>query len=237
MPFAGGGLARMVEGGAPPPALPVMSTGTGDTQIDNTRALLARISGAAGNTPPQQPIGGAPAAAGADPLGQSSMMNPNNDPLLASLLNANNPKPGAYGGGDNSVASLLMRLGMHHPGVLRHGQPMGGGGYAEGGSPLMLASAGYVAGPSGGQEDKVNARLSDGEYVMDADTVSALGDGNNDAGAAKLDVMRQRLRAHKRSAPATKIPPKAKPPEAYLGKRKKTAASAAADIATGQRSK
>ena len=42
--------------------------------------------------------------------------------------------------------------------------------------------------------------LSDGEYVMDAETVSALGDGSNDAGAKRLDEMRERLRAHKRGA-------------------------------------
>jgi len=52
--------------------------------------------------------------------------------------------------------------------------------------------------------------------MMDADTVSALGDGNTDAGAKKLDQMRQNIRAHKRAAPKNKIPPKAKNPEAYL---------------------
>lgn len=85
-------------------------------------------------------------------------------------------------------------------------------GYAEGGR--------YVRGGTAGQEDKVQALLSDGEYVMDADVVSALGDGNNEAGAARLDKMRENIRSHKRSAPAGKIPPKAKSPEAYLKKGK-----------------
>lgn len=74
----------------------------------------------------------------------------------------------------------------------------------------------YVSGGTAGQDDKIPAMLSDGEYVMDADTVAALGDGNNAAGAKKLDKMRVGIRAHKRSAPPTKIPPKAKAPEAYL---------------------
>ena len=64
------------------------------------------------------------------------------------------------------------------------------------------------------------ARLSPGEYVFDADVVSALGDGNNEHGAALLDQMRERIRAHKRSAPADRIPPKAHAPERYLKKGK-----------------
>lgn len=87
--------------------------------------------------------------------------------------------------------------------------------YAGGG----LAQLGYLAGGSGGQDDNVNANLSHGEYVVDADTVAALGDGNNEAGAKKLDVMRTKIRKHKRSAPASKIPPKAKDPMAYLGRK------------------
>lgn len=75
-----------------------------------------------------------------------------------------------------------------------------------------------VKGGTGGQDDKVKANLSPGEYVMDADVVSALGDGNNDAGAKKLDQMREAIRAHKRSAPASEIPPKAKGALAYLKK-------------------
>lgn len=83
-------------------------------------------------------------------------------------------------------------------------------GLAKGGSPR------YVKGPTAGQDDKVDARLSDGEYVFDADVVSALGDGNNEAGALKLDQMRENVRQHKRSAPKSKIPPKAKSPLAYM---------------------
>lgn len=78
------------------------------------------------------------------------------------------------------------------------------------------ARGGYIPGEAPGQSDKVPAMLSDGEFVMDADTVSALGDGNNAAGAGALEKMRQNIRKHKRAAPAHKIPPKAKKPEAYL---------------------
>ena len=75
---------------------------------------------------------------------------------------------------------------------------------------------GYARGGTAGQDDKVPAMLSHGEYVIDADTVAALGDGNNEAGAGALDRMRENVRRHKRSAPPNKIPPKAKAPEQYL---------------------
>lgn len=73
----------------------------------------------------------------------------------------------------------------------------------------------------GGQADNVHALLSPGEYVFDADTVSALGDGDTQAGAGALDQMREHIRQHKRSAPINDIPPKARDPLAYLPKRGK----------------
>ena len=86
--------------------------------------------------------------------------------------------------------------------------------------PVGLASGGDVegllAGGSPGQADDVNASLSHGEYVFDADTVAALGDGNTEAGARELDHMREAIRRHKRSAPASKIPPPSKGALGYL---------------------
>jgi len=87
-------------------------------------------------------------------------------------------------------------------------------GLAHGGQPR------FVPGNQPGQADNVDARLSPGEYVMDADTVSNLGDGNNVAGAKQLDHMREAIRTHKRSAPPRSIPPKAKSPLAYLKEKK-----------------
>jgi hypothetical protein len=65
-----------------------------------------------------------------------------------------------------------------------------------------LARGGYVPGGSGGMDDDVPAiidgkgpaRLSSGEFVFDAATVAALGDGNNTAGAKKLDGLRKAIR-------------------------------------------
>jgi hypothetical protein len=74
----------------------------------------------------------------------------------------------------------------------------------------------YVQGEGDGQSDDIPAMLADGEYVFDADTVAALGNGSNKAGALQLDRMRQEIRKHKRSAHHNKIPPKAKSPLEYM---------------------
>lgn len=78
------------------------------------------------------------------------------------------------------------------------------------------ATGHYVQGRGDGQSDDIPAMLADGEYVFDADTVAALGNGSNKAGAAVLDQMRENIRKHKRSASVDKIPPKSKSPLEYL---------------------
>lgn len=71
-----------------------------------------------------------------------------------------------------------------------------------------------------GRADTVPALLSHGEYVMDAETVALLGNGNTDAGAKRLDEMRQAVRMQKGKALAKgKISPHALPPLEYLGSR------------------
>ena len=81
-----------------------------------------------------------------------------------------------------------------------------------------LSKIAYLARGSGsGRADTINARLSDGEYVMDAETVAMLGDGSTQAGAKKLDEMRRNLRAHKGKTLAKgKFSPNAKSPLNYL---------------------
>jgi hypothetical protein len=61
----------------------------------------------------------------------------------------------------------------------------------------------------------VPAKIADGEVVLPASFVTALGKGDNKYGAKILDGLREKLRAHKRSAPTSKIPPKAKSPLDY----------------------
>lgn len=92
------------------------------------------------------------------------------------------------------------------------------GGQAGSGPMGGLHQMRMIDGGGGGQDDDIPAMLSSKEYVLDADTVAALGDGNPDHGARKLDQFRERLRAHKRSAPTSKIPPKARAIEHYMRK-------------------
>lgn len=100
-------------------------------------------------------------------------------------------------------------------------------GRAEGGtaghSPQQGYYAGsqhgaYVQGPGDGTSDDINAKLSDGEFVVDAGTVSMLGNGSNKAGAAKLEQLRENLRRHAAQKMSKgKQFMKAKDPEVYAG--------------------
>lgn len=81
---------------------------------------------------------------------------------------------------------------------------------------LNMARGGGVKGPGTGQSDDIPAMLSDGEHVIDAETVSMLGDGSNDAGHKKIEQFKKNVRKHKRKANPTKIPPKSKGISAYL---------------------
>jgi len=73
-----------------------------------------------------------------------------------------------------------------------------------------------VHGEGDGQSDDIPAMLADGEYVIDAETVAQIGNGSTKAGAQALDRFREGIRAHKRSAPLNKIPPKTKALTSYL---------------------
>jgi hypothetical protein len=53
---------------------------------------------------------------------------------------------------------------------------------------------GQVKGIGSGQEDKIPAWLSDGEYVWSAQDVADLGDGSTDEGVRRLDKMREMVR-------------------------------------------
>ena len=51
-----------------------------------------------------------------------------------------------------------------------------------------------MKGIGSGQDDKIPAWLSDGEYVWSAQDVADLGDGSTDEGVRRLDKMRQMVR-------------------------------------------
>jgi hypothetical protein len=81
---------------------------------------------------------------------------------------------------------------------------------------LNFRNGAPVHGAGDGQSDDIPAMLADGEYVIDAETVAQIGNGSTKAGAQALDKFRENIRAHKRSAPINKIPPKTKALTSYL---------------------
>jgi hypothetical protein len=103
---------------------------------------------------------------------------------------------------------------MYAPDNMRFAE---GGAFAakRGGSSKRTEFA--VNGPGTGRSDDIPAVLSDGEYVIDAETVALLGDGSSKAGAKKLDEMRVKVRKHKgRNLAKGKFSVNAKRPEKYL---------------------
>jgi hypothetical protein len=65
------------------------------------------------------------------------------------------------------------------------------------GATTMRAGGHYIKGPGSGRSDDIDAKLSNDEYVMDAETVALLGDGSPEEGARRLDRLRENVRRHK----------------------------------------
>ena len=124
-------------------------------------------------------------------------------PAGMDLRGATSPYAG-YGPGTLGEETFKRVTGMAHGGAM---------GYARGSSRDSFA----VDGPGTGRSDDIPAVLSDGEYVIDAETVALLGDGSSKAGAKKLDEMRVKVRKHKgRNLAKGKFSVNAKRPEKYL---------------------
>lgn len=90
---------------------------------------------------------------------------------------------------------------------------------AQGGSFDSTQGDDYVSDPGHGDgtSDGIDAKLSGGEYVMDAGTVATLGNGSNEAGARALDQLRARVRKHAgKQLVKGKQFMKAKAPQTYL---------------------
>lgn len=73
---------------------------------------------------------------------------------------------------------------------------------------------GYIDDATGGQDDKVKASLSGGEFVIPSDVVSSMGDGNNRAGAEKFYALMRNVRHHQ--GRSSGLPPRARPIASYL---------------------
>lgn len=92
--------------------------------------------------------------------------------------------------GDVPVARAMLKAGR--PKFKKGGAAR----FAEGGSSGASSSnipvgLGMIRGGGDGRSDSIPAQLSDGEFVVSAPVVSALGNGSNDAGARKLSQMQK----------------------------------------------
>ena len=99
------------------------------------------------------------------------------------------------------AASRYIDVSDNYVTPYSQGAGTGRGSYAAGGI-AKLREGRYLAGATDGMADKIPAEidqvqpaaLSDGEYVIPADVVSHLGNGNSDAGAEVLDKFLTKVR-------------------------------------------
>lgn len=107
------------------------------------------------------------------------------------------------------LATPLMAAG----GSTRYGRYAGGGLPVvehSGKARLDFRSGAAVTGPGDGQSDDIPAMLADGEFVIPADVVAALGNGSTKAGSDKLYDMMHSIRSYHRAAKPQDLPPQAK---------------------------
>jgi len=117
------------------------------------------------------------------------------------------------------VAPLQMASGgaMPLPLLVKSGGALGA--LPRGDGRLDFRHGAHVAGEGDGQSDDIKAMLADGEFVVPADGVAALGNGSTKAGSDKLYEMMHSTRAKARSKKPKDLPPPAlKSPLDYLKK-------------------
>lgn len=102
-----------------------------------------------------------------------------------SFLPVENKYTGTIGDGDSAYTVFYNSLGQR--------VNSDGSIYVE---PVenYYASGGPVEGPGTATSDSILARLSDGEYVLDAETVKLLGGGSTEKGWSILDLLRSKLK-------------------------------------------
>ena len=71
-------------------------------------------------------------------------------------------------------------------------------------------AGGRINGPGDGKSDDIPALLSNGEHVIDAATVSDLGNGDNDTGQKRIEEIKQKIRSNAGRKNPNKASPKQK---------------------------
>jgi hypothetical protein len=183
--------------------------------LNSAQSGYVAATGGTGNRPggsgPVKPAGGTSKSTGADKLANAitnKLMNPKTGALLAGA--ALGKAAGAKGIDPRGLRSIATGTGGQRvqtgakgtggKGSVRYFEKKAAGGaidgYAKGGG------LGYLKSAHDGMEDKINAtidnkrpaKLSGGEFVIPADVVSHLGNGNSEAGAKQLYALMERVR-------------------------------------------
>ena len=198
-----GGLGALGAAAPTTTALPPLKgLTTGEATKDEFVSPLAAFQKQIGLTQPEQE---------AQPLEQDRTM-----PYFAYGQTRN--VEDVLGLAENEEEALVAKGGLITPLMASGGLPVV---HYAGKPRIDFRKGAYVQGPGDGQSDDIPAMLADGEYVFDAETVAALGNGSNKAGAKLLDKMREQIRAHKRGGSLKKIPPASKSPLEYLAMAKR----------------
>jgi hypothetical protein len=172
---------------------PAAKTGGGITQTALALGALSAL-GSVFNKPTQAAYGNTPGpaqvAANTGPLfntglntnvpGRSTL-----NPYSSGLPSASTPGGyGVYGGPEQSYfgGNSLSNFGFKRGGALRREREFRTG-----------SGQHRVRGPGGPEEDLIPARLSDGEYVLDARDVKLIGRGSTERGSKILDRARRPL--------------------------------------------
>jgi hypothetical protein len=198
------GAQVMVDAGALP---------SGYNGLTPTKGSTADIKGGGGTTTTTGPGGGTTAKTGEK--GDNSLLM-----FLLMMMMMNQNKGG--GGGSSTVIPGLTATQKQTP----YSQQQAAAGYRPGQGGISyfqptqyapkMASGGIarlLKGPGDGVSDSIPAVITDGmsrggqpakvargEYIIDARTVAALGNGSTDAGAERLDKMRRNILRDDRKA-------------------------------------
>lgn len=203
-----GALAGLGQALAPKPTQAPVSSVTGPLSSTVPAYMTQPLSTAGAGTPRTAVNPGLPVIQGAaQPNAYAAYGGPEQTYF------SNNYLTQPYGGAAPNVAAPALGAA--------HGGSIGAlSRYADGGRHPVSSAHGdhYVQGPGDGQSDSIPARLADGEFIMDATTVSRLGNGSNAAGAKKLEEMRRQI-AHDAGSSRV-VQKKVKPVDHYLGGRR-----------------
>ena len=137
-------------------------------------------------------------------------------PIGSGMAPAQRSVTGALTAAPNDMVARLINMGIftpetaaqfyqsRYPGLTAEQvqEALGQDGYAQGGLASVAPKGMYLGGSTDGMADQIPATidnrqpaaLSDGEFVVPADVVSHLGNGNSDAGAQQLYNMMERVR-------------------------------------------